>query len=385
MALRIQDPTDPQSEYVIDALLDACKGAQAGGGAFAFMSSGGVRLFLKDSLFSVFIDQGSFELVVGVDAITNTAAVNELVAVQQEHPTLGARVLIPSHPRSIFHPKFAWFDHGNGGLLLAGSGNLTAGGLRWNIEAFSVEELDAAKMAAVRTRWDSFLQRTSGCQRAPSDALVVALLERNAARRQAMHQAGIVAPAEVEEEVTGAPEVEVPGYGAQPVVAQVPPESVDEVPPIGDATPVLIAEIPKGSTRWEQANFSKETFINFFEASETVQRRAYFFHVRADGTLAEQEVRPAVAVQSHNYRFELRAAKGLEYPAVGRPIGLFVRIASRTFLYMLLMPGTPGYPEITQLLDGHSPSGANMRRIEFDASTVRAAWPASPVWQRLTV
>ena len=27
---------------------------------------------------------------------------------------------------------------------------------------------------------------------------------------------------------------------------------------------VLIAEIPKASTRWNQANFDKENFINFF-------------------------------------------------------------------------------------------------------------------------
>ena len=125
--MRIQDPTDPDSEYFIDALIDACDGAQAGGGAFAFMSAGGVRMFLKDTSFGEFVGRGQFDLVVGVDAITDGKAIDELSAVTANFPGLGARVLVPTHPRSIFHPKFAWFDRGDGGLLLTGSGNLTAG------------------------------------------------------------------------------------------------------------------------------------------------------------------------------------------------------------------------------------------------------------------
>lgn len=386
MALRIQDPTDPQSEYLIDSLLDACNGAEAGGGAFAFLSSGGVRLLLKDARFTGFVDHGSFDLIVGVDAITNVAAVNELAAVQHLHPNLGARVLIPAHPRSIFHPKFAWFDHGNGGVLLTGSGNLTAGGLRWNIEAFSIQELSAENMASLRGQWDAFLQRTAACQRDPNDAQVVALLERNAARRRAMREAGIEVPAEVEGEIAGEPKAEAPGQAGVDAAAEVPMESVDEVPTIDDTTPVLVAEIPKGTTDGRmQANFSKEMFINFFGASETVQRNAYLFHVRGDGTLGEHELRPAVVTKSHNYRFELRAGKGLAYPAASRPIGLFIRVAARTFLYMLLMPGAQGYPEVAQLLDSRAAPGPNMRRIEFNAAAVRAAWPGAPLWQRLTL
>jgi hypothetical protein len=386
LALLIQDPTDPDSEYLIDALLDACQHAQAGGGAFAFLSRGGVRLFLKDSLFAGFMDHGKFDLVIGVDAITDTAAVAELTAVQAHHPSLGARVLIPTHPRSIFHPKFAWFDHGDGGVLLTGSGNLTAGGLRWNIEAFSVEVLNAKRMAAVRGDWDAFLGRTADCQFVPSDPKVVALLERNAARRKAMRQAGIVVPGEVEEEVAGAPPIGTPLVVPTVVETGIgQSDPVDEVPQIDDQATVLVAEIPSGGTRWEQANFSKDVFINFFGASMTVQRRAYFFHVRNDGTLGDQEVRPAVAVKSHNYRFELHAAKGLAYPKVGRPIGLFVRIGARTFLYMLLMPGSPGHAAMAKLLTSSKATGTGMRRVEYDASTVKKAWPTAPIWQQLTI
>lgn len=384
MSLRIQDPTDPDSEYFIDALLDACERAQSGGGAFAFLSAGGVRLFLKDAAFAKFVERGRFDLVVGVDAITDGKAVDELTAVAAGLPSLGARVLVPAHPRSIFHPKFAWFDRGDGGVLLSGSGNLTAGGLRWNIEAFSVQELDAEQMAATRARWDAFLLRTVDCQFAPADPKVVALLERNAQRRKAMRDAGIEHPGEVEEDVID------DGAAAEAQEAVLVDNEVqpsDEVPPVEDATPVLIAEIPGGAGgRWEQANFSKEMFIDFFGASTAQRRKAYFFHVREDGTLGEQEVRPAVVVKSRNFRFELHAAKNLAYPAGGRPIGIFARIAVRTFLYMLLLPGYEGYEEITGLLDSRG-AGAQgkMRRIVFDAGEVMAAWPAAPLWQRLTV
>ncbi|MEK6319467.1 MAG: phospholipase D family protein [Burkholderia gladioli] len=382
MSLRIQDPTDPDSEYFIDALIDACEGAHAGGGAFAFLSAGGVRLFLKDTTFGEFLGRGHFDLVVGVDAITDGEAVDELTAVAANLPGLGARVLVPTHPRSIFHPKFAWFDRGDGGLLLTGSGNLTAGGLRWNIEAFSVQELDADQMAATRARWDAFLQRTADCQFAPADPRIAALLERNMLRRKAMREAGIEHPGEVEEDVIDDGEA---GEGEKVVVGDQQPQPSDEVPPIEDATPVLIAEIPDGGNRWEQANFSKEMFINFFGASTTQRRKAYFFHVRPDGTLGEQEVRPAVVVKSRNFRFELHAAKGLEYPA-GRPIGIFARIAMRTFLYMLLLPGFEGYEQIMQLLDSRGQEAqGKMRRIVFSAAEVKAAWPTSPIWHRLTV
>lgn len=148
-----------------------------------------------------------------------------------------------------------------------------------------------------------------------------------------------------------------------------------------------MAEIPKGTADGRmQANFSKEMFIKFFGASGTVQRSEFlYFHVRADGTLGEHEHRPPVVTKSHNFRFELRAGKGLVYPTAGRPIGLFVRVATRTFLYMLLLPGVAGHREMARLLDSQAAPGSIMRRIEFDAASVRAAWPGAPLWQRLTV
>lgn len=349
MPLHIQDPSNPDSEYLVEVLLDACSGATVGGGAFAFLSAGGVQLLLKDEVFKDFLARGRFDLLVGVDAITDTAAIEALSVVRRENPSISARIFVPSHPRSIFHPKVAWFDAGNGGLLVTGSGNLTAGGLRWNIEAFTVERLDARAMADLRLRWDEYLALTAECQLEPEDGRVVALLERNAARRRAMREAGITALGEgLEEPAQEAPMVARDGELAEspaPVL-----QHEDVLPAIGPATEILVAEIPRASNRWGQANFDQATFFGFFGASRTVQRRAYFFHLRGDGTLGVQEVRPAVEVQSKNYRFELEAASGLAYPADGRPIGVFAKVGARTFVYMLLMPTQPGHQELANLL-----------------------------------
>lgn len=385
MSLHIQDPTNPESDYLVDTLLDACRSARVGGGAFAFLSAGGVQLLLRDEVFSNFLAQGQFDLLVGADAITDTAAISALLAVRRDWPNIGARVFVPTHPRSIFHPKVAWFDDGNGGLLVTGSGNLTAGGLRWNIETFSVERLNALEMADLRAQWNAYLALTADCQLDPEDERVVALLERNAARRRAMREAGIIEPSGVEELPVSVGPL---GENERGLVEQESPadQPADQLPSIEPRTEILVAEIPRASNRWGQANFDQATFFGFFGASRTVQRRAYFFHLRGDGTLGFQEVRPAVAVQSQNYRFELEAASGLSYPGNGRPIGLFAKVGARTFVYMLLMPGDAGHLEISGLLDrtGAVPAG-RLRRVVFGAADVQAAWPNAPLWRRLTV
>ena len=164
------------------------------------------------------------------------------------------------------------------------------------------------------------------------------------------------------------------------------PADVDVLPAVTAQTRVLVAEISRSRAGFDQANFHKEVFFGFFGASTTVTRTAYFFHVQAGGTLGHQEVRPAVSVKSDNHRFELEAAKGVTYPADGKPIGVFLRVASRTFVYALAMPGDAAHRALTDLLQAARPNpGRLMRQIVFNAAQVRAAWPASPLWSPLTI
>ena len=374
MTLHIQDPTDPNSDYLIDALRDACKGATRGTGAFAFLSAGGVQLFFRDEAFSEFaVKGGAFDLIVGVDAITDTRAIAALDTARAATPALKANVLMPKHPRSIFHPKFAWFEKPDGGVLVTGSGNLTAGGLRWNVEAFSVSDLSKGDVSALSDQWDAFTARCATSIFTTDAPQVVERLQDNA-RLQAARKEKLGSLALPQEQV--------------PLAEAASPESgaVDSVPTVTAESNVLVAEIPRSGSRWKQANFDQNTFIEFFGASKTIARTAYFFQVRPDGTVAPQEVRPAVVVASHNYRFELEAATGIPYPGVGRPVGVFVRIAVRTFTYMLLMPGDPAHAAMSALLAVENPAaGANMRRIVFEAARVKDAWPDSPLWSPLTI
>ena len=377
MTLRIQDPTDPASEYLIDTLLEACAGATRGAGAFAFLSAGGVQLFLRDRGFADFAEEGTFDLVVGVDAITDLAAVAALEAVQADLPSLETNMHIPTHPRSIFHPKFAWFEKPGGGVLVTGSGNLTAGGLRWNVEAFNVSTLNTGEVRALSAQWDAFKARSAASLFTTDDPMVIARLERNAERRR------------LERARTPGPRLPRPGEPLPAAAAAAQAETaadVDALPTVTPTTEVLVAEIPQSGSRWKQANFSQETFINFFGASTTAARTAYLFHVRVDGTVGEQERRPAVVVASHNYRFELDAAAGIDYPAEGRPIGIFVRIAMRTFTYMLVLPGNPVHSRLTAVLQAEVPTaGRQMRRVVLPAERVRTVWPASPLWRPLSI
>jgi len=119
---------------------------------------------------------------------------------------------------------------------------------------------------------------------------------------------------------------------------------------------------------------------SFFGARRGTLRRVGLQHVGADGCLGDIENRPNVAVKSHNYRFELDAASGLAYPTRRRPIGVFVRVAARTFRYRLLMPGDQYYSVVQVFLAKRwSGNTGRMRRISVAVEELRRAWPDSPL------
>ena len=57
------------------------------------------------------------------------------------------RAFLNPKPEGLFHPKFCFTKRQGGGHLIAGSGNLTEGGLLGNWEAYSVDELNAHGIA----------------------------------------------------------------------------------------------------------------------------------------------------------------------------------------------------------------------------------------------
>lgn len=359
MILRIQDPGYPTVPSLHETLLEACEGAIRGGGAFAFVSQGGVELLLNDKVFTDFAAKGQFDLVVGIDEITNLKSLAALDATKQEHSGLTVRVFHHDLPNTIFHPKFCWFRNKSGGALITGSGNLTVRGLRRNWEAFTVSDLSPKEIDEVEQQWAEWTKSHTNWLKATDDEQVLARAARNVFR-PVPRGTGETRAARTEEE----PDVDDIAAGSS----------------LADDA-VLVAEIPQSGNRWNQANFTKNDFRNFFGATEGAVQRILLQHVNADGTPGQLESRPSVSVISKNFRFELGAAAGLNYPKSGRPIGVFVRVATRTFKYRLLMPADPDYNLVFKFLKSEFKGRADrMRRVTTTTSALRQAWPTSPLW-----
>jgi PLD-like domain len=351
----IQDPEDETAPFLHEIILDACRGARRGAGAFAFVTKDGAELLLRDKVFQEFASSGKFDLVVGVDEVTNVRALNALQQIQKEIRNLRVKVFYHENRSGIFHPKFCWFRHKSKAFLITGSANLTKKGMRANWEAFRLSELPVRAAIEMEREWERWTELHAPRLKEVDDELVLA----RAALNVIVRKPGQPRRAE-EEEAAG---------------------EVGKGETAGPARMALIAEIPRAAGRWNQANFDLKTFRDFFGARPGKSVRVVFQHVDSEGQLGPVESRPSVAVKSRNFRFELDAAAGRDYPDEGRPIAVFIRISPRTFIYRLLMPDDPHYNTVLTLLDtlAVAPAG-RMRRVPTTTDKLREAWPDSPLW-----
>lgn len=375
MLLQIQNPLNVSSPSLHEALISACTGATYGGGAFAFVTSGGVNLYLGDEAFENFISEGSFDLVVGIDEITNLNALRTLQTQITNAANLNVHVFAHDLTQSTFHPKFCWFKKNSGGILVIGSGNLTVKGLRKNWEGFSVLQLSEDEINQVEETWNQWKASCGDILKPLDDDDVRLRAEQNIIRRRI---STIIGTESQEEEIEVGAEAELSPQ------QQEEDEHIEDISPwnIQETNTVLIAEIPAGGSRWNQANFNQQSFEDFFGG--TIWDNSYRILLREvndDGDLLEIENRQAVSVQSSNWRFELGAASGLSYPDNGRPTGVFVRVGIRMFLYILIMPDSAFYEEITALLDNRWNGPINrMRRITLPISQLRQSCPNLSFW-----
>lgn len=365
MSFHIQDPTVPFSYSLHEALLQACSGAQNGGGAYAFISQDGVKLLLEDEVFKRFVELGSFKLIVGIDQITNENALQKLRELRDLYKGLEIEVFYHTIDSSLFHPKFAWFKNKQGGVLVVGSGNLTASGLRRNWEAFNIIQLSKEELKKVEEDWKKWLDHSIKSLKSIDDQEVIEKAKSNRWKSRIRIKEDVKAG-----EVIVEPEVE------EDIKAWV----------FDDSDEYLIAEIPKSGDRWKQANFHKDTFVNFFGAKPgDNSHRVLLRNILNDGSLADIEVRPSVTVRSRNFRFELDAAADLKYPERGgKPLGIFVRVSTRMFLYILAMPTDRFYPEVAAFMDQKSKGGGregSMRKIQGKVLELEKHLPNLPLWR----
>jgi len=345
--IHFQDP-GADSGYLLEALVQECVGATSGGGIFAWTNASGVKSFLGDEAFIKFAKKGKFDLVVGVDSITDEAAINALVERDGSLANLQVRAFLHDQG-ALFHPKLAWFESKKGLTLIVGSGNLTMGGLKGNWEAFSISRVSGSEANAIRKRLDAWLNDWDGVLIPVTDPRVIERAKKNTGNERSLKR----------------------GLGKK-----VPPETISD-----EGADALVAEIPMAGGRWSQANFDLANYEGFFGAKVGTQRRILLYNVSDAGSLGEVESRPSVEVASQNYRFELAGARGLDYPTDGRPIGAFVRLQTGQFLYMLVMPGNAHHPALDAFLDAKWTGRADrMRRVRTSVAELRAAWPTSPLW-----
>ena len=354
--LHFQDPFFSDSYTLHEALIQSCSLSVTGRGAYAFASKSGIEILLKDNEFDSLLERGDFSLIVGIDEITNIASIEALNSIKNLRPNLTVKAFDHNNRGSLFHPKLSYFrNQDSTGSLIVGSGNLTLGGLRRNREAFSLINLSIEELKRIEQFWDAWLLQSNTYIKDINDPTVIKKVKEN----QYVKRTRIVHPEELEIQ--------------QPVSI-----ISDNIALHEDGwqfysdSEVLIAEIPRSGNRWKQANFDINTFQNFFGANpENNSQRILLRNINEDLSLSSIEIRPSVSVVSQNYRFELDAASGLPYPAEGKPIGVFIKLTTRMFLYHLYMPNHPLYQEISDWLDGNWTGRSDrMKRISTTVNNI---------------
>lgn len=336
--LHFQDPNFSESYTLHEALIQSCSTSIQGNGAYAFASKGGIEILLKDSVFDSLLERGEYLLIIGIDEITNLASLETLNSIKIARPNLKVRAFYHNNKGSIFHPKLSYFkNQDDSGTLIVGSGNLTLGGLRRNREAFTLLQLSVDELQRVERYWNTWLLQSAELLKEIDSPDVISKARDNQyVRRTRIIRRDQEAEIEIEDPTERTDEIEVVHQDGWQFYAD---------------SEILIAEIPRSGNRWKQANFDIDTFQQFFGATPgNNSQRILLRNINDDLSLSDIEVRPSVSVVSQNYRFELDAASGLDYPNQGKPIGVFVKVTTRMFLYHLYMPDHPLYPELNEWL-----------------------------------
>ena len=226
----LQDPTLSDPVYLLEAILDASRGATSCIGMFAFASRAGVDSLIVDPEIKGFLRNSAMSLVVGIDAVTNRDALVRLQELEQANRRLSVQVFW-NPTDALFHPKIARFKYPDGGQsMIVGSGNLTPGGLRHHFEAFSVMRAKAPECLDT-----SSLDRFLAEHRANLRPIDNEALER--AARNIMH--GPRRPSDIKPEH--------------------PDPTADIELPVGGTDHFLVAQVPKASLRWQQPSMASDS------------------------------------------------------------------------------------------------------------------------------
>ena len=371
MSIYIQDSKFSKSYTLHEAIISAADKAVAGGGAFAFVTEKGVELLFDDTSFhNVFQNEG-FELIVGMDGVTNEKSIVKLESIIDSGYNLNAKAFIHNEKSSIFHPKIIWFKYGkgNGGAVITGSGNFTTSGLRRNREAFVVSKLGDKEIDDFCNLWNEWNNEV-GTYLKELDSEEVLIKAR--ANITSFKSSSVMGSSADKEELSV--EVENQELSEKIVDDEIRSWSFD------CGARILVAEISKNGSRWKQSDFGMKIFTDFFGATPGDNSlRVLLRNVNSSGELGEIEKRQSVSVKSSNYRFELGAAVG-DYPTEGRPIGIFIELSSRMFIYSLIFPNDKEHAQFDELLKERWTGGkGKIKRLIFQYDIIKDKVDSLPI------
>lgn len=148
---------------------------------------------------------------------------------------------------------------------------------------------------------------------------------------------------------------------------------------------VMLAQVPRAGGRWGQVHFNAEVIRTSFNL-----RRIGSERISLTGSPRRESrpagVRPCVYSEANkNYKIEVGAARGLQYPADNRrPIIVFLQRQLRSYDYLLLMPGNTGYERLLGLSNNLPSPGRGLPRPVTDIPAFSHAWPDCPLLQAAT-
>ncbi|QIB68659.1 hypothetical protein Ami103574_04690 [Aminipila butyrica] len=331
----IQDPRYPNSRLLNEALLEACQPAIYGAGTYAFVSADGVRLLMDNPIFEQFMEDGTYHLIAGLDDITNLRTLAALKEYGDQFPQMRAEAFLHPTTGSTFHPKYSWFRYPRGGVLVLGSGNLTAKGLRRNTEAFVVQKLDEMEMQRVEQKWIDWLHYSRPYLKALNSPEVIAKAGENGRRAEEKTSANSFADGH-----QSAP-------GGLSASTPVNWDSEQGAWSFDSDSPVLVAECQPGANGTYQLNVDAALAKAFFGTATGPLEYMVWREVTDAGTLGDIRWQPD-GMTSHKIcqielppcRYRIKAAEK------ELPFAVFVRLAPRTLLYAVLLPGNRGYKQL---------------------------------------
>ena len=114
-----QDPTDPDTMYLIESIIDGFDNASSWRGIYAFASQEAIDTLFQEESVTSFLSTYHASLIIGIDAITNRATLELCQEYQTNFPNLTVNIFW-NPVNGLFHPKISHFTYREGDSVIAG-------------------------------------------------------------------------------------------------------------------------------------------------------------------------------------------------------------------------------------------------------------------------